>query len=324
MRLIQTSRALRFGLLLLGVGVASGFLLTLSAYDFYENQDGLEPGDPNFRTSNNCFSCHEEAATGIPGFDKRGDLHAEGHQGNATNNCRLCHSSTGDIPRLNSSDSGAQPGCIGCHGLPLSDGTMTGAGLRLHHSNAGVPPDADGNFCVTCHQAGGPGGPEPETIPPESAIPVYYTRVVEDDVVQTDPCNGDTLEDWWTRLDGVVQDGLGLDNDGDLLVDAADPDCSIAPPEIANVGFNDPAIPMRLTWDPQDSELYDVIRSDGPQYPETSALTACLEQATPLAWNDDTEPVPQGAVFFYLVRNTLAANYGAMSDGSLREYSACP
>jgi hypothetical protein len=212
-------------------------------------------------------------------------------------------------------NSGAGIGCIGCHGQ--GQNTNAGAGLRLHHTNAGVGPGpSDFLQCVNCHF-------DPDPLP-ENTPPPYYGR---DDVDPTDPCNSDGLEDFPGPPANPPgdEDTVGLDNDGDLLYDAADPDCEVAPPpEIQNVGYNDPSFPLRLTWDPQDGAQYDVIRSDGPQFLAVSALTTCLETATPLPWTDDTTAVPQGSCFYYLVRNTLAPNYGAMSDGTLREYTVCP
>ena len=86
-------------------------------------------------------------------------------------------------------------------------------GLRLHHANAGAPPDGNGLVCANCH----PGDPAP---PPESGIPPYYLLTT---TTIKDPCLGVAIpgED----LDG---DGFGLDNDGDLFYDGADADCTSA------------------------------------------------------------------------------------------------
>ncbi|MEN8182497.1 MAG: hypothetical protein ABFS46_08175, partial [Myxococcota bacterium] len=145
-----------------------------------------------------CVQCH-------PGFVERGPLH-DLHVGNnqMTNECLLCHTSVGDDPQTDSSGDDEGLGCSGCH---------VGPGLRLHHTNAGAPDDADGLFCVNCH---------PTDPPPlgEDFLPPYYERV---DVNITDPCEIDPEfggEDY-------NADEFGLDNDGDLLYDIDDPDCVV-------------------------------------------------------------------------------------------------
>lgn len=147
-----------------------------------------------YNGSPSCDDCH-------PGFVKRGPLHKDVHVGsqNMTSNCQLCHVSTGDNTEL--ATSGVGLGCIGCH---------DGPGLRAHHANANVPPDANGQRCVDCHA----GDPAPA---PENEVPPHYARA---DVRVNNPCGstGPGGEDW-------NGDGIGLDNDGDLLVDDADGDC---------------------------------------------------------------------------------------------------
>jgi hypothetical protein len=86
-----------------------------------------------------------------------------------------------------------------------------GAGLRLHHLNANAPPDANGDLCSDCHT----NDPAPS---PESTVPVYYLRA---DVNVKDPCSSTTADG-----EDVSGDNQGLDNDGDLVYDEADSDCS--------------------------------------------------------------------------------------------------
>jgi hypothetical protein len=144
-----------------------------------------------------CVQCH-------PTFRSFGALHSL-HTG-FTTTCSACHVNTGDIPSM--SESGADPnyGCNGCH---------VGAGNRLHHINAGAPPDGNGLLCSACH--GNDPAPDPENVPP----PFYGSALTP----LTDPCETDTAlggEDY-------SGDNLGLDNDGDLLYDSADPDCETVP-----------------------------------------------------------------------------------------------
>ena len=151
-----------------------------------------------------CSDCH-------PGFLDRGPLH-DLHQGSnqMTNECGLCHISPGDIPFTYTSGDPNGEGCRGCHGRDNGTSLRWGAGLRLHHANAGVPADSDGLFCVDCHFN------DPTPLP-EDTLPVYYGRP---DVNISDPCA--TMvpggEDW----DG---DGEGHDNDGDLDYESDDSDC---------------------------------------------------------------------------------------------------
>jgi hypothetical protein len=143
-----------------------------------------------------CFQCH-------PSFDNRGALH-DMHVGNKqmTNNCVVCHKSTGDNPETGSSGADANYSCNGCH---------TGPGLRAHHANAGAPPDANGLLCATCH----PGDPQPVS---EAITPPFYLR---GDVAVTNPCEPSPA----ANGEDYSGDGVGLDNDGDLLRDQSDTDC---------------------------------------------------------------------------------------------------
>ena len=164
------------------------------------------PGYEQYSGSPSCDDCH-------PGF-KNGDPLHEMHQGNSqmTNNCTLCHTSIGDNPFTYQSGDAEGQGCRGCHGVDNGTTFGWGAGLRMHHANAGAPADSDGLFCVDCHG----GDPAPS---PENTLPVYYSR---SDVNVNDPCvvaSGSGGEDW----DGS---GLGLDNDGDLDYEDSDVDCT--------------------------------------------------------------------------------------------------
>src|SRR4030065_104670 len=90
-------------------------------------------------------------------------------------------------------------GCQNCHGSCTSNGY----GLRAHHKAKGI------TTCSGCH----PNDPAPK---PENTLPVFYGKLT---VNIKDPCNTDGKENW-------TSDGKGLDNDGDLLYDSNDTDCS--------------------------------------------------------------------------------------------------
>jgi hypothetical protein len=178
------------GFLLLGIVLAALGVVMFSTSDTvaYNSYNANE---------DNCFSCH-------PSFKGRGALH-DMHVGSSqmTNTCTLCHVSIGDNPSTSSSGTDPNHGCNGCH---------MGPGLRAHHINAGAPADGDGFTCTSaCHSS----DPTP---PGEDTLPAYYSR---GDVNVNDPCDATTGgpgEDY-------SGDGEGLDNDGDLVYDAADTDC---------------------------------------------------------------------------------------------------
>jgi hypothetical protein len=134
--------------------------------------------------------------------------------------CQPCHGAAGFYPViLNSS---ATPyfepvGCMGCHGRDeddLAQGSPTpggrGAGLRQHHTNAGVTE------CMTCHADADPANYTPvgEDVPP----PYYFTPDPVFMNKPTDPCNQHGEENYVGRR-------KGLDNDGDGAYDTKDPDC---------------------------------------------------------------------------------------------------
>ena len=126
--------------------------------------------------------------------------------------CDLCHTDgdnwnpnigysngTGNVPGL---------GCVGCH---------DGAGLRQHHTNARVS-------CTGCHGNETPVG--------ENILPRYYGTTATNADQPCNPVPQAGNENW------TVGDFTGLDNDGDGLYDAADPDCR-PEPEICDNGIDD-------------------------------------------------------------------------------------
>ncbi len=182
---------------------------------------GMSSGYPAYRpptAQEGCSECHS-------GFIGRGPLH-DMHVGNnnMTNTCLLCHTNTGDVPQTFTSGDPAGQGCRGCHGIDNGTALSWGAGLRLHHKNAGVPADINGNTCVDCHT-----DPPP---PPEGYLPTYYSR---SDVNVKDPCDSQSADG-----EDYSGDGAGLDNDGDLVYDESDPDCATA----TDVRGNDLALPQ--------------------------------------------------------------------------------
>jgi hypothetical protein len=160
------------------------------------------------RYSDGCVFCHGDFTDGtstkgsVFPNDNKHTMHRSNSYMGA--DCGLCHSSNdNNDPFIGSSDgTNDNPGigCTGCH---------TAEGLRQHHIGA------DTNCTSTCHVT-------PSSLP-EDTVPTYYgTADVSSDMV--DPCNlsglSDTDENW------TVGDLIGIDNDGDGLYDADDPDCA--------------------------------------------------------------------------------------------------
>ena len=201
--------ALAFGVTL----AVAGFLRTpeVAAFESYH--------DPALADAGYCTSCHTGFAAGKN--DTTHKLHTGGTSalGTITSNCDLCHTGSGrDNPLTlwSAEDDAVTPGlgCAGCHGrdygetiganhqgFPITGLPKAGTwGLRQKHQDSGVPGTA---ACQSCHGT--------STTPlSEDIEPPYYARA---DVNVSDSC-ADLL-----------------DNDGDGLLDAADPDCvsNVAP-----------------------------------------------------------------------------------------------
>jgi hypothetical protein len=167
--------------------------------------------DPGPTIGTGCVNCHG-GFTGGPG----NALHNNHVNTLMITSCNLCHPAGAGTRPVLTTDSGYDSvvtngglGCAGCHGNNYGETNLggepkaSGYGLRQHHANNGVV------LCAGCHGT--------TTILPESTPPPYYTMMVSR---LTNPCDS-TQEDMPFDLDSV-----GLDNDGDGLVDAADPDCA--------------------------------------------------------------------------------------------------
>jgi hypothetical protein len=133
--------------------------------------------------------------------------------------CDTCHTRPpGFYPvSLNSSTSTSlEPiSCMGCHGRREDAGNDSiseglGAGLRQHHTNAGITD------CKTCHTDADPANYTP--VGEDVLPPYYFTPDPEFPNKPTDPCNQHGEEDYA----GIRR---GLDNDGDAKYDMSDHDC---------------------------------------------------------------------------------------------------
>jgi hypothetical protein len=132
--------------------------------------------------------------------------------------CDTCHLDSGRYPVLlnfSATTFLAPIGCVGCHGRQEDAGNDSisgglGAGLRQHHTNAGITE------CKTCHADADPANYTPvgeDVLPPN-----YFTPDPEFPNKPTDPCNQHGEEDYA----GIRK---GLDNDGDGRYDKKDRDC---------------------------------------------------------------------------------------------------
>ena len=161
------------------------------------------------RYNDGCQNCHgsftgstSPKGSVFPSDDKH-TMHRNSSYMNTE--CDLCHTSgDGRDPFIGSSDgTGNNPGlgCTGCH---------ADFGLRAHHGNADV------TSCAGCH-------PDDSVPPPENTIPAYYGTA---DTNVDMPCNPDPQAD--INENWTIGDSEGIDNDGDGLYDANDPDCQAA------------------------------------------------------------------------------------------------
>lgn len=155
--------------------------------------------------------------------------------------CSVCHDrSIGFYPvnlHVSTGSEDLEPiSCVGCHGRNEDaadhghddhgdpnghedngdhhalDQPGPGAGLRQHHTNAGI------NVCKTCHKDADPANYTPVG---EDVPPAYYANAEGNTIFvnkPTNPCNPHGEEDY-------AGGRTGLDNDGDGLYDKRDPDC---------------------------------------------------------------------------------------------------
>lgn len=182
-------------------------LWAASAYAYPSYDDGA---------GNGCVTCHN----GFQGGN--GPLHYQHRTQLGITTCNLCHpSGGGSTPVLTySSGPGGGFGCAGCHGQdhgeisPNSgEPKASSYGLRALHVRKGVGACGSSG----CHQPGALGHPDPFPAPHgENVAPPYY------DPIFSSLMNACSSAEEDMPLDA---DPVGLDNDGDGLVDAADPDC---------------------------------------------------------------------------------------------------
>jgi hypothetical protein len=174
-----------------------------------------------------CGSCHGDFRNGdyISAVDGQnwGSLHNLHRNTMLNGDCSTCHNG-GYFPVELASSAGGDGldaiGCMGCHGraednVPGNPSypSGAGAGLRQHHTNAGV------SDCIECHADADPVNYTPVG---ESTLPPYYSNPGSGHPsMPTGSCNDDGTE----NFAGLA---IGLDNDGDGSYDTEDPDCNVS------------------------------------------------------------------------------------------------
>lgn len=175
-----------------------------------------------------CGSCHGDFRNNnyISSADGQlwGNLHNIHRSTMLSGDCNACHQAGDTFPVLideSGGGDGLDPiGCMGCHGRAEDNVAENpsfphglGAGLRQHHTNAGV---AD---CLECHADANPANYTPVG---EEVLPPYYANPGNGhDSIPSESCNDNGSEDF-------AGASTGLDNDGDQLYDTDDPGCDVS------------------------------------------------------------------------------------------------
>lgn len=206
MRVRRIALMMTCGVALLGVAL---WAPDAQAYPLYD-----VPG-----SDDDCHFCH-------PGFSGGGgnSLHANHTANFAITSCNLCHPAGGGSKpvRTYTSGTGGGLGCAGCHGQDFGETSpnsgqpkSTAYGLRLFHEiQQGI---TSCGIAGGCHVPGALGHENPFPPPLGEAVAPPYYGLANNNL--RSPCSS-AQEDLPFDLDLV-----GLDNDGDGLVDLADPDC---------------------------------------------------------------------------------------------------
>jgi len=177
--------------------------------------------------SGNCATCHGDFRAGsyISPADGQnwGNLHNLHRTTMLGGDCDTCHGGSNRFPvLLDDSDGGSgleSISCMGCHGRTEDTGPSNpdfssgaGAGLRQHHTNAGV------TVCTGCHEDAAPANYTPVG---EEILPPYYANPgTGHPAMPTAPCNDDGSENF-------AGAAIGLDNDGNDVYDTDDAACSV-------------------------------------------------------------------------------------------------
>ncbi len=271
-----------------------------------------------------CGSCHGDFRDNnyISAVDGEnwGDIHDLHRSTMLSGDCNACHIAGDYFPVYMDSSvggSGLDPiGCMGCHGRDEDNvpGNPSypfgaGAGLRQHHTNTGV------DDCLACHDDASPSNYTPVG---ESVLPPYYADPGNSHpAMPTVPCNDDGSE----NFAGL---SIGLDNDGDGLYDAVDPECNLS-------GLPDGVLPVAMLsqnhpnpFNPSTTIEY-MVSSPGQVrlqvFSMSGKLVTTLVDAQhdvadtyQAVWNghdDQGRPLPSG-VFFYRLASSRGSEMKKM------------
>ena len=184
------------------------------------------------RDATNCRGCHGDfrasapytsASDGVQWKNPVTQFNLNLHDGHRTymlsGECGACHANSRFPVSLKSADGGGGLGaisCLGCHGRtePAASGAVTGAGLRQHHYRNGT------TVCLNCHTDANPAS---FTTANEHTFPPFY--FMPDANHTSKPANSCNIG----GSESAVAPPLGLDNDGDLVYDGAEPECDPTP-----------------------------------------------------------------------------------------------
>ena len=210
--------------------------------------------------------------------------------------CNVCHM-VSKFPAYTNTSFGVtgfdRIGCVGCHGRAQDRGVRPGdcvdsnvttgpcgdgAGLRQHHTNAGV------TVCGECHADAFPAAKSP--VGEDVAPPYYFTPDTAHPNKPTSPCNAAGKENY---ADGAQ----GLDNDGNDIYDLADPAC--VPNATTTATPTETATPTgTATATPMPTATPAVTATDTATPTETATPTSTVTATpTPTATPEPTEqPTP--------------------------------
>ena len=182
-----------------------------------------------------CEGCHgdfrADPYAGPPGGTgwPTGSLHNIHRNDMLGGDCDTCHGSGSPTPVFLDSSNGGNGlsaiSCVGCHGRDQDGGNDSvsgglGAGLRQHHTEAGIPG------CAGCHTDAVLANYTPED---ENILPNYYANPGNNHpAMPTNSCNPAAT----AFVENFAGTALGLDNDGDGTYDMADVDCEGFPVEL--------------------------------------------------------------------------------------------
>lgn len=259
-----------------------------------------------------CARCHGDYRSNVyisPSDNQLwGNLHNIHRTTMLSGDCDACHVAADRFPTyldVSAGGEGLDPiGCMGCHGRTEDNvaGNPSfpnglGAGLRQHHTNAGV------NDCVDCHDDANPANYTPVG---EEVLPPYYADSgTGHPNIPTGPCNDDGSENF-------AGAATGLDNDGDQLYDTGDPGCDLSAVPISFSSarllqnhpnpFN-PTTNIQYVMDEPGHALLQVFSLTGERVRTLVNADHDRAQTYQVTWNgqgEDGRDLPSGIYFYRL------------------------